>query len=284
MGLGLGLGLGDQDYECLLLRGGWGIGPTRVPPTPAWGTGSQGHTRCYLRGVSGYTCCRQRRGQEVALFPSPPAWRTSWDGAMRGGDRRSRATLFCGMDRVGWDHVPPLPPHLHGNQGARLLVSLPAWGTGHRVRWGYTSPSAWGTKGLGPLVPLPAWGTHLHGALGGWGHPCPCLHRGLGGVWVMRVLTCRVRWSHAYPCVRGSRATGQSGLGLCTSLPAWAQDTVGTGRHPLCPTRGGSPCCALWCPLEHLAPGVSPGGKAGNITSPCVHGVHSVCTGLGFSG
>lgn len=158
-------------------------------------------------------------------------------GTCVGGDRRSRATLFCGMDRVGWDHVPPLPPHLHGNQGARLLVSLPAWGTGHRVRWGYTSPSAWGAKGLGPLVPLPAWGTHLHGALGGWGHPCPCLHRGLGGVWVMRVLTCRVRWSHAYPCVRGSRATGQSGLGLCTSLPAWAQDTVGTGRHPLCPTR-----------------------------------------------
>lgn len=126
--------------------------------------------------------------------------------------------------------MPPLPPHLRGNQGARLLVSLPAWGTGRRVRWGYTSPSAWGTKGLGPLVPLPAWGTHLHGALGGWGHPCPCLHRGLGGSGscvsspagcdgAVRIPACegaepqdRAGWDYARPCLHGHRTPqGQAG-------------------------------------------------------------------------
>lgn len=163
------------------------------------------------------------------------------------------------------------PRHLHGNQGAGGVPAGLRDRTGHGVRWAYMFPSAWGPKGLGPL---PAWCTHLQGGLRSRGHPCPCLHGGL--------CEDRMGWGCARPHLQGvmeprtslpvrDRGGRTERVGTLHVPACMGTGHGGDRQGPLMSHQGRESLLSTAVALGHLAPGMSPGGKAGDTAGACVH-------------
>lgn len=143
---------------------------------------------------------------------------------------------------------PCVPPTC---MGAGLLVSLPARGTGHRVRWGSRPHLHGGPRGQGHCVPTwlgdtPEWGTRRLGIP----LSLPAWTWGSGSRVGTDGMESRVSSpagcdgaTHTLPGREQGGRTEQVGT---VHVPAvWAQGTMGTGRD-LLSHQGRQPCCALW--------------------------------------